>query len=220
MKNIYKISFVFIILIIFFIFPQPLKYVSQWIFSWYYQIQTIEEIKDFNEFEKDQTISLLPIAHPPQTPYGTVLAKTLKDVDINLPKYVYVEGDIPAGVLIDKINKTFVIQLFSSPSIEEQYSINGSLFKGAGNGASSVFFNIPIESSIKKGDIVIHVPTGVPVGRVVSRKNDEAKTNAEILAVLSINPLETIFYYINIDDTESAVKEDIEKIINVLEENI
>ena len=214
-----------ILLAIFFIYPSPVRTLSNWLFVWYYEVNAVSNLSLSSNIESifindKELIPLTPIAYPPQTAYGTVLARSpLSFVgDIPTPQYVFSHIGLPVGVIKISSKHINVINLFSSNLIKETYSVNDVLVEGMGHGAASFTFDIPIESEIKIGDEVIHLQTGLPAGSVVTIKEIKEKNIAQIVAVLLINPLHTTAYFVYSENFEKIEDVEIKQIIENLNE--
>ena len=217
--------FLVVLLAIFFLYPSPVRTLSNWLFLWYYEINAVSNLSLSNNVEpifinEKKLIPLTPIAYPPQTAYGTVLARSPVSFvgDISTPQYVFSHIGLPVGVIKVSSKHINVINLFSSNLIKETYSVNDVLVEGVGHGAASFTFDIPIESEIKIGDEVIHLQTGLPAGSVVTITEIKEKNIARVVAVLLINPLHTIAYFVYSENFEKIEDTEIKQIIENLNE--
>ena len=223
-----KSIFIILILILSYIFFQgTFQSVSQILFSWYYDFSIAETRNSPKIIEKiivnkEILYPVLPIAHPPQTPYGFILAKFPIEVNSNviIPQYVFTRNSNPVGYIEKTNGSLYLITLFSSKLSKEKFSISNIISDGVGIGGGAIRFEIPIGKEINIGDPVVHLGTGGTSGYVVEIIENLNSNTQEIRASLSSNPLEIDAYYLKKDISKKVSDEDIEQILKNIDSKL
>lgn len=96
------------------------------------------------------------LTKPNHSPYDTVIIDIGYDNGINEGDQVYVNGNIPIGVIGKVYNKTSLITLYTNPSQKTEGFINeaNSSVELIGRGGGNFEMVVPVELSIEKGAII------------------------------------------------------------------
>ena len=216
-----------VIIVFMFVFgADRLRPLAQWLFSWHYEQYTTAGLGTGVAYtpvviEGEDHVPLLPVAIPPQTPYGTVLARIPHrySTRVEVPRYVY--AGYPDSQLVGSVTVTDgriqVLELFTSPRSSESYVVNDYQVTGTGTG-SGIRFTLPNDASVEEGESLVHAQTGLVAGWVVSFNEVPEKSILEVLVAPTVNPHQTPVYYVAVDEPVKVPEEEVSQIISKLSE--
>ena len=103
--------------------------------------------------------TLLPlyiITRPPQTKYDTLIAKNYSKEKPRIGSYVYTSEGVLVGVVTSVVAEDgVVLELFSTPSRQDEYTIQGVVLLGQPQGNGSIAFDIPKKIKVAVGDQIV-----------------------------------------------------------------
>ena len=225
-----KISYVLmaLLLITYIFFPSWYQSVSQKLFGAVYTHHATS-LSGSSFVAGTHTVSasagLLPlfvIARPPQTPYDYVIT-TVSDryqsmIGATGRWYVYDASMRPIGYVEDKHASLFAVILFSAPTSDELFSVNGHISRGTGEGGGSFSLQVPIDVAISVGMPIVHQVTGEVASAVVAIERVPEKHIQRVVGVLGSSPLEMAVVYMAQAPRTASLPEPLETTLDAVEE--
>lgn len=110
--------------------------------------------------QKNQDIRILAavLKHPPLSPYDELIIDIGHDYNLSTSSQVYASGDILIGHVVDVLNTTAKVKLFSSSN--EKYEVligpNHTPATAIGRGGGQYEAQVSRETSVKEGDFVLN----------------------------------------------------------------
>lgn len=110
------------------------------------------------------------LAHPPQSPYDTMVIDVGVENEVQTGDRVYAHGDIPIGEIVAVNEHSSIVELFSTQGRITEVRIGPDAISGnaEGRGGQNFLISLPRDVSIEEGAVVSAPDIGVSVLGVVS----------------------------------------------------
>ncbi len=136
------------------------------------------------------------IGRPPQSPYDTLIIDIGSQSDVELEAPVWWPPGVYLGEVINVRERTAVVQLVSSPSVNHQAQISeGVQAELSGQGGGAIQAEVADDVSVATGTQVISDRYGLPVGEVaaVEPVPDIGLTRLHITQLVPMSVVEYVY---------------------------
>lgn len=115
-------------------------------------------------------IGAVILAHPPQSPYDTLVVDVGREHDVQTGDRVYAHGDISIGEIVAVNKRSSIVELFSTQGRITEVRIGPEAISGSaeGQGGQNFLISLPRDISIEEGAVISAPDIGVSVLGVVS----------------------------------------------------
>ena len=216
-----------LLLITYLIAPSWYRTISQKIFGILYRqhaqylLGNSEHADIVNTSPSEAVLPIFVIARPPQTPYDYLITTATKgnwrQKQEDEMQYVYNNKMEPMGYIEKMYQSVFTVTLFSSPKSEEQFSVNGYVSSGRGQGGGSFFLEVPLDVNITVGMPILHQMTGKIASTVITIKTVPEKNIQKVAGIVGSSPLEMGVLYMEKEPRSNSTPEAIDAITEEIE---
>jgi cell shape-determining protein MreC len=147
------------------------------------------------------------VAHPPESPYDTLVIAAGSEEGVTSGMEAFGEGNVPVGVVSSVLPHFSRITLFSTPGVSLGGWVGRAhlplLMRGAGGGA--LYASVSRSAGVAVGDIVsVPGPGSLPIGAIVRVDSDPSSPSV----TLRISPALNLFSitWVVVRDTGAALR--------------